>query len=499
MTTAASASDQTLLSVLVVGADAEGLGAILAGVLQTSRPYRAEVVVVDDATTDGAWEVALEIAGRHPAHVTLQRNRVPQGPDRCLDWAVRLATGTFALAMRRGEALPKAALDCWREGDHGIRGLQPPGFFRLADVRWPAILRSNAMSRLAGGSGPPLASVLCHNYNYGRFLGQALESALAQTYPNVEISFSDNASTDESWAIAVELDRRMPGRMCLVRNRSNRGPDFNFRTCRTNMGGEYYVSLCSDDVLMPDFVERAARVLEERPTVGLVLAHRGILDEEGRRSDEPPFYNSSCVIPGGEQAAVYMMAAVNPSVSQILYRSSLVDERDVINGLATRYYGSRILDFNLCLDHDFGYLHHPLVLHRLHSSSDTSRADEALLPVIGMYVLNLQFADAALARGQSKAAERLPASFEKLGRLAIRYSVRSLLMGRDETARRYYYLAAAISPALTADPTWVQLASHWSGAPQEREALVRALQGVENLATRTVSYDPPPGSVTLAS
>ena len=43
-----------------------------------------------------------------------------------------------------------------------------------------------------------LASILINNYNYARYLADAIESALAQTYSNVEVIVVDDGSTDDS-------------------------------------------------------------------------------------------------------------------------------------------------------------------------------------------------------------------------------------------------------------------------------------------------------------
>ena len=69
---------------------------------------------------------------------------------------------------------------------------------------------------------PPLVSIIITNYNYGRFLGEAIESALAQTWQNREILFIDDGSTDDS----VEVARRYPitlftqknSGVCIARN-----------------------------------------------------------------------------------------------------------------------------------------------------------------------------------------------------------------------------------------------------------------------------------------
>ena len=51
---------------------------------------------------------------------------------------------------------------------------------------------------------PPLVSIIITNYNYGRFLGEAIESALAQTWQNREILFIDDGSTDATAQVAAE-------------------------------------------------------------------------------------------------------------------------------------------------------------------------------------------------------------------------------------------------------------------------------------------------------
>ena len=50
----------------------------------------------------------------------------------------------------------------------------------------------------------PLVSIVIPNYNYGQYLRECFDSILAQTYTNYEVIFRDNASTDDSFQIAME-------------------------------------------------------------------------------------------------------------------------------------------------------------------------------------------------------------------------------------------------------------------------------------------------------
>jgi len=58
----------------------------------------------------------------------------------------------------------------------------------------------------------PLVSILISNYNYGEYLGDAIESALRQTYDKLEVVICDDGSTDDSFRILERyrsLDRRI--------------------------------------------------------------------------------------------------------------------------------------------------------------------------------------------------------------------------------------------------------------------------------------------------
>src|SRR6266852_6280716 len=65
----------------------------------------------------------------------------------------------------------------------------------------------------------PLISLLTANYNYARYLGEAIESALGQTYTNFELIVCDDGSTDNSCEVAEHYVRRDP-RVRLVRKQN---------------------------------------------------------------------------------------------------------------------------------------------------------------------------------------------------------------------------------------------------------------------------------------
>ena len=348
-----------------------------------------------------------------------------------------------------------------------------------------------------GDPGIPIVSVLIFNYNYGHFLRECFESVITQTYKNIEINFSDNASTDDSWEIALEYARKYPGKITLTQNRINFGVDANFKNCISNVRGKYFIELCSDDALASDYIEKCVSMLEKYPNAGFAMVHRTIINEHGNKIEEPPFYNQSCLIPGAEQAAVYMMAAVNPSVSQIMYRTGVFYNKSMMGTIAARWYCTRSLDFNICLEHDIIYIKAPLLLQRLHLQNDSFKAAANLLEVLGPYALQYLFTEIAKIHNRAIISERLPKSLEKLSKLCLRYCVRALICEDERNALRYYHLSVAIIPDIVKDKVFIELKKYWKSDSSTKNKIRETFKSAENLATRSVSYDPPQGALLL--
>jgi glycosyltransferase involved in cell wall biosynthesis len=109
----------------------------------------------------------------------------------------------------------------------------------------------------------PLVSILINNYNYAHFLGEAIESALGQTYDNVEVVVVDDGSTDDS----LEVMKRYGDRIVNVAKR-NGGQASAFNAGFANCRGEVVCFLDADDKFDLGKVARVVQVLTEHPGVG---------------------------------------------------------------------------------------------------------------------------------------------------------------------------------------------------------------------------------------
>lgn len=125
----------------------------------------------------------------------------------------------------------------------------------------------------------PLVSIMIPTYNRPKYFKIALESALAQTYPKLEIIVCDN-STDECTARLVE--QYADPRIVYLRNREAKTKEENFLPFEKMAHGEYLQWLMDDDVLEPDEIERMLRCFFENPTVTLATSNRRWIDDLGR-------------------------------------------------------------------------------------------------------------------------------------------------------------------------------------------------------------------------
>ena len=125
----------------------------------------------------------------------------------------------------------------------------------------------------------PLVSICIPSFNYGEYIADAVDSAIAQTYPNIEVLISDNCSTDSTFEV---LSRYADNpRVVVSKNAKNFGMVRNHNLAVKRASGEYVVVLSADDVLFPNHVSLLMeRVLDTQDPVDIVYANAMMLDEK---------------------------------------------------------------------------------------------------------------------------------------------------------------------------------------------------------------------------
>jgi glycosyltransferase involved in cell wall biosynthesis len=118
------------------------------------------------------------------------------------------------------------------------------------------------------------------------FLGQTIDSVLAQTYSPIEIVVSDN-SGDAKYSEAVDrlVGEKSGTSIQLIHQAHNVTGTRHFNALVEAGMGEMWLFLPDDDLLRPDFAETAMRVLKEKPDVGFITTSHGIISGDGEHDD----------------------------------------------------------------------------------------------------------------------------------------------------------------------------------------------------------------------
>lgn len=126
----------------------------------------------------------------------------------------------------------------------------------------------------------PLVSILVANYNNGRFIAETLESAVKQTYPNIEIVIIDDGSEDDSLKVVEGFMSSHPGaKIKLYKNNDNKGCGRIKRQCVEMSEGECFCFLDPEDTILPEAVATLMEVFKDHPECGLVYCTHYLCNE----------------------------------------------------------------------------------------------------------------------------------------------------------------------------------------------------------------------------
>jgi glycosyltransferase involved in cell wall biosynthesis len=131
------------------------------------------------------------------------------------------------------------------------------------------------------GSDQPLVSIGLPVFNGAHFLSASLESLLGQTYRNIELLVSDNASTDSTGEICRRY-AAVDARLRYSRLPSNIGGVPNHNHVFSQAAGAYFMWASHDDVWSTSYIEQCVARLSEDPAAVLAYSKMGIIDESGQ-------------------------------------------------------------------------------------------------------------------------------------------------------------------------------------------------------------------------
>jgi glycosyltransferase involved in cell wall biosynthesis len=231
----------------------------------------------------------------------------------------------------------------------------------------------------------PLVSAVIPNYNYSQYVAEAVESALNQSYDNLEVIVVDDGSTDGS----LEVLRTFGDRIIVI-SQKNAGVSAARNAGVSESSGDYVAFLDSDDVWEPQKIERQVAIFGSS---GIGIVHVGVTDIdpkgealdqhfnglEGEVADELLKWERPVILGGGSGAMVTRKAF------------------EAAGGFDTNLMTSADWDFyyRICRNNRAAFIAEPLLRYRLHGNNmhtNVGRMEREMMHFYGK-----AFADPAVA------------------------------------------------------------------------------------------------------
>src|SRR5450759_3573978 len=190
----------------------------------------------------------------------------------------------------------------------------------------------------------PLVCICIPTYNAAVTIYETLKSILAQTYSNLVVHISDNASTDDTLQVIESI---ADPRVTIHRQEINIGAEGNFNRCIQLAVGKYTAIFHADDIYEPDMVAKQVARLEADQTLGAVFTAATMIDEQGKR-----FGIIGRPVSGEGDASVYrfpeLMKAVLKHSNFVICPSAMVRtqiyQQEIVQWRANLFRSSADLD-----------------------------------------------------------------------------------------------------------------------------------------------------------
>lgn len=239
------------------------------------------------------------------------------------------------------------------------------------------------VTRISARDGSPLVSICIPTYNGAPWIGEAIESVLAQDYQRLEIIICDDASSDATVAVARTFG---DPRVRVLSNAGRVGMARNWNRCVQASTGDYVKLLMQDDWLAPACVGRMVEVMEGHPRVGLVFSPREVLLDDPDDPDARLWKDRFGILhtPFGPLAEVNDGRAMFDRMRRDRFRGCWLGEptavmirrralQDVgLFNARLRQVADLEMWLRLAFFHDIGFVPDPLVTIRVHSRSATA-------------------------------------------------------------------------------------------------------------------------------
>lgn len=221
----------------------------------------------------------------------------------------------------------------------------------------------------------PVVNVLVPSYNHGRFVEEAVRSALESPFGGIEVIIVDDGSTDDS---RERIRRLAHDERVQVFEQENRGAHVALNRALQHARGEFLFILNSDDVFAPERIPRMVDELRAHPEAGLAASWIQIIDSEGNELGVkkgwhnlppwPPPAGGPYLSDIGDPVLALLETNYVSTTSNLVIRRALVEEHG-LGFQSLRYAHDWDFILSACHHGTMILIPEPLVNYRVHESN----------------------------------------------------------------------------------------------------------------------------------
>jgi len=174
--------------------------------------------------------------------------------------------------------------------------------------------------------GPIQVSVCIASYNYAQYIGEAIESVFSQTLNNWELIIVDDASSDDSVSIILELQKRYPHKVKLIESSENHGVCYTINQACYEAKGELIALLGADDRMLPERLEKQVTYMNSHSNVAAICSLVEVIDENGIVQKEPSVFDTPV-----NDLATQLLSGNFLNAPSALFRRDLIDSVGLYN------------------------------------------------------------------------------------------------------------------------------------------------------------------------
>lgn len=208
----------------------------------------------------------------------------------------------------------------------------------------------------------PLVSVVMSVYNAEKYLQEAIESILSQSYSDLEFIIVNDGSVDSSLSIIHSFK---DSRIHLIDNQGNKGLIYSLNTAFKKASGKYIARMDADDVSLPERLERQVKFMEENPRIGICSCDYWQFSETGSQRYQ--------ALSNHDEIFSYMLFNCSVVHPTLMIRKDLIEKQPVLFDSRYPHAEDYELWSRLLFECRFSAVNTVLLKYRLHAQQVTNK------------------------------------------------------------------------------------------------------------------------------